>query len=870
MNREEIKQIVNENLKNANIAPKEIIVQSDPFGGWQLAVVSENFKKISQKERKRIALEGISDNAIEWMEFLTPEEREWMGTLPGDVEVEDLPLWPEALAKGALNVAPKPLFPSDLDEDIEPPIVATFYSLRGGVGRSTALAYTAHILSANRRKVVCVDMDLEAPGLAALFGCEKDVGDLQGVVSLLVELDQGGNPDFASHLIPVPDSDNIYLIPAGLTTPDYVRKLRFIMPDAWYREKRNPLKLLLAGIKEKLPFKPDVILLDARTGITDINAPLLFNLADIAIVMFFPHPQAHLGTQLLTQGLLASCTQRNLSEQQLAPELRFLVSPLPNVPELIKKYEVKSFEWIAKWLMPVNQNRKDFELLDEREITHFIRYRDDIASSNRVLKDSSIWQDFETVSNWIERFLPSSNEEQQAKSLEQKKDAILAELTFAPGTAETQDNFLDSFVETTIVKDALSVDIPLVLGRKGSGKTAIFRRISEGTEQTVYAVVVHSPAALKQQKSWIITADGFREVEKIIQESSLSWRHFWVLYVCIATNISLKSAADIPEYLGNNINVASEMDVISAFEKTAKVSRAPLELNDWFRRLDIENDNDTFLLFDGLDTGFDSSPEDRKRRTHAIEGLFDLLMDQGQTLEHLHFKILLREDIWRQLSFENKSHLYGRSVSLKWSDQAVYLKVVLKQALRSKRFFQFLKDFPGAPKPDRPVEAWAEKDVFFVWNILVGERMKGGKTTFTRNWVWTRLADGNNDHTPRYLLQIFHEAVPWEKTENGRTTYSRALMRPRALIKCLPEVSEQALGALKEEFKELETLLNTLKKLGRTPVAASDLKDYENLIPLAQEVGILSVYEESEDGVSRYRIPDIYRYALKMTRKGQA
>ena len=95
-------------------------------------------------------------------------------------------------------------------------------------------------------------------------------------------------------------------------------------------------------------------------------------------------------------------------------------------------------------------------------------------------------------------------------------------------------------------------------------------------------------------------------------------------------------------------------------------------------------------------------------------------------------------------------------------------------------------------------------------------------------------------------------------------------MRPRALIKCLPEVSEQALGALKEEFKELETLLNTLKRIGRTPVAASDLKDYQNLIPLAQEVGILSVYEESEDGVSRYRIPDIYRYALKMTRKGQA
>ena len=61
-----------------------------------------------------------------------------------------------------------------------------------------------------------------------------------------------------------------------------------------------------------------------------------------------------------------------------------------------------------------------------------------------------------------------------------------------------------------------------------------------------------------------------------------------------------------------------------------------------------------------------------------------------------------------------------------------------------------------------------------------------------------------------------------------------------------------------------------LKKVGRTPVAASDLENHSDLIPLALEVGILSVYEEHDDGVSRYRIPDIYRYALQMTRKGQA
>ncbi len=867
MNRDELLKKIEDNLKQTNIEPERIIVRQDPYGGWRIAVVAEGFRNIPQKIRRQTVLEKIEE-AIEWIELVTPEEQEWTGALPGDIEIEDLPLWPETLAKGALENSSEVVFPSDLDEDISPPIVTTFYSLRGGVGRSTALAYTAHILSANRRKVVCIDMDLEAPGLASLFACENEVRPDKGVVSLLMEIDQGEDPDFSSHLIPVPDADNIYLIPAGQISPDYARKLRFILPDAWYREEHNPLKLLLAGVKEKLPFTPDVILLDARTGITDINGPLLFDLADISIITFFPHPQARLGTQLLTQGLLASSTERKTAGQRLTPEPRFLISPLPNIPELINRYKEKSLQWIAEWMYSVSSEREDLSS-DENELTHFVRYRDDIASSNAILKDPVIWKEFEPVVSWIERFLPSENEAQQAESLELAKDTILRDLTFAPGTAENQGEFLDSFVETAIVKDALSVQIPLVLGRKGSGKTAIFRRISED-DKGYSTVVVHAPASLKQRKSWIISVDGFQYIEKIINDSELSWRHFWVLYVNTSIMNSLDLDVDMPEYL-QEVPLQSEREIIAALKKTAEIPGGSLELNDWLLRLDRKAARDTFLLLDGLDTGFGSAPSDRKRRSGAIEGLFDLLMNQGQTLQYFHFKILLREDIWRKLHFENKSHLYGRSVELKWTEQATFLKVILKQALRCKPFREFLQKKSDLPDPEkRSVDSWTEKDVFAVWNILVGERMQGGRTAFTRNWVWTRLADSNNDHTPRYLLQLFHEAVPWEQKENNRSRYLRALIRPRALIQCLPEVSVQALEALKEEFKELEPLLDNLKRIGRTPVAASDLGGNQELIPLAQEVGILSVYEERNDEASRYKIPDVYRHALETTHKGQA
>src|SRR5262245_4309869 len=47
--------------------------------------------------------------------------------------------------------------------------IVTFYSYKGGTGRSMALANFAWILAAAGRRVVVIDWDLEAPGLHRYF-----------------------------------------------------------------------------------------------------------------------------------------------------------------------------------------------------------------------------------------------------------------------------------------------------------------------------------------------------------------------------------------------------------------------------------------------------------------------------------------------------------------------------------------------------------------------------------------------------------------------------------------------------------------------------------------------------------------------------
>jgi len=47
------------------------------------------------------------------------------------------------------------------------------------------------------------------------------------------------------------------------------------------------------------------------------------------------------------------------------------------------------------------------------------------------------------------------------------------------------------------------------------------------------------------------------------------------------------------------------------------------------------------------------------------------------------------------------------------------------------------------------------------------------------------------------------------------------------------------------------------------------VRDLEDLVMLAREGGVLSVYEGTEDRVERYTVPEIYRHALNLGRRGQ-
>src|SRR3954468_12693743 len=96
--------------------------------------------------------------------------------------------------------------------------VVTFYSYKGGVGRTFALANTAAVLARWGYRILCVDWDLDAPGLTHYLRPWLSGAPTSGLVDLITDLAAGGEPDPLGRVLAVdlPDAaGRLDLLPAG-------------------------------------------------------------------------------------------------------------------------------------------------------------------------------------------------------------------------------------------------------------------------------------------------------------------------------------------------------------------------------------------------------------------------------------------------------------------------------------------------------------------------------------------------------------------------------------------------------------------------------------------------------------------------------
>jgi CobQ/CobB/MinD/ParA nucleotide binding domain len=167
---------------------------------------------------------------------------------------------------------------SPLENTPPSPPRATLYGLKGGVGRSTALAAWSRHLADRGERVLVVDLDLESPGVSSSL-MSRDSAPPFGILDWLVE-DSVGNADdalvrgmVASSPIASGTRGNVMVAPTGrLGDESYMAKLARAYLDVPAADGARPFAVRLASMLDHLEriHKPTVVLLDSRAGIHDL------------------------------------------------------------------------------------------------------------------------------------------------------------------------------------------------------------------------------------------------------------------------------------------------------------------------------------------------------------------------------------------------------------------------------------------------------------------------------------------------------------------------------------------------------------------------------------------------------------------------
>ncbi len=167
-----------------------------------------------------------------------------------------------------------------------------FFSIKGGVGRSTALAACAWKLAQLGKRVLVLDLDLESPGLSSsLLPAQRQ--PMYGITDWLVEdlVDNAdGVLDDMVATSELSQDGQIHVVPAhGANAGEYIAKLgRVWMPKALSGTSPEPwsarLRRLLQALEVRI--QPDIVLIDSRAGIDEVASSCVTELGANLVLLF--------------------------------------------------------------------------------------------------------------------------------------------------------------------------------------------------------------------------------------------------------------------------------------------------------------------------------------------------------------------------------------------------------------------------------------------------------------------------------------------------------------------------------------------------------------------------------------------------------
>jgi energy-coupling factor transporter ATP-binding protein EcfA2 len=370
--------------------------------------------------------------------------------------------------------------------------------------------------------------------------------------------------------------------------------------------------------------------------------------------------------------------------------------------------------------------------------------------------------------------------------------------TFGEIAAEDDDAVLEYFLSTEAVKFVESGKILLVLGRKGSGKTALVthftksdkpehgsalslrsypwgthsKLIDKGASETEAYVASWRLLIAIRLASSVVSLSRDKLTDSVITLKKFLKANFGTTdpqakSILSANTLKVEGFSLSPQFMGNSIfsidlrNPSNDDDLGVKFENLTEALLK--EVSTAISEAGLDR---FFLHFDELDQGIETLDQTRKRMIVGLILAARSISNARNLRANISPIVYLRTDIWEQVDFSDKNKISRtNSLILKWD------KVSLKEMVEVRLKAKLGED-----------ASWE--------NIDDGAKMRGTQTKFDHILARTFLR-------PRDVIQFLNEALTLAKDRDASNT----VFQNSDINDCRQNYSEYLKEELADEIK---------------------------------------------------------------------
>lgn len=235
--------------------------------------------------------------------------------------------------------------------------IISFYSFKGGVGRTMSMVNIA-ILLAKKYRVLIIDFDLEAPGI------EKFLTDFQiksgrnqkGLLDMLENASENSidePPEFGPfiQIISGHEIKSLHFLSSGMINENYSTRVQRFNWSAFFLKNKGGL--FFESFRDKLKKDYDFVLIDSRTGYSDTSGICTYLLPDILVLLFSSSNQS-------VQGTIDVAEKAQSGRQKLSfDRMPLTIFPIPSRIDKTEEY-LESKRWNNKFASSFSKYYEDW------------------------------------------------------------------------------------------------------------------------------------------------------------------------------------------------------------------------------------------------------------------------------------------------------------------------------------------------------------------------------------------------------------------------------------------------------------------------------------------------------------------------------